>query len=367
MIKYSPFERGKFPVGVRTEDWTCADGQQFATEIWYPADEQYRGQDLDAATCDHYEQPSMEDGTPLTKVRQAVRDAKERDDKFPLVMLMHGWGGFRRESYYMGAHLASHGYIVVSVDFPVSNEDYVNAFFMEQQKNGASEEALQAHINAIAGEREKYVPLLIDQAMERIKNIDGECVGMTGASYGGWTSYMAPHVDKRVTAIAPMCPASHSDFRNESGAIYIRPIDSTASQEVLCLAISGDRDNMVVLPAVLETFQKIKYHKKLAIVARADHNHFVDDVEEWQAVMKDEFLQSAALYPNSPANWEAGAARVTRGEDLLPGKKSNRASAGLACIVMDAGIKKIKEARELFDGDLEGACDEIGVSIYTVS
>lgn len=366
MNQYKPFDRGTFPVGVRTEKWTCADGQDFDAEIWYPAAERYRGMDLDEKTCDRCEWPGELDGQTEIRIENAVRDADGREGSYPFVMLVHGWGGFRTESSFMGIHLASHGYLVASVDYPTSTMEYLDHFMEEQKKIGPTEGALRAHIWEVAREREKYIPLLIDQAMTHLDNISGECVGMTGDSYGGWTSYMAPHLDERVTAIVPMCPAGYSDFRHESGAIYIPPIDGTAKQEVRCLAIAGDRDDMVPLPVVLENFKKMKYDKTLVILARAGHDHFVNTVEEWQAACKDEFLRCAEMYPNTDAAWEAAAARVTNGEDMIPGVLSHKVCSGLACILMDAQLKKMPEAMELLEGDLEGACGRIGASVYTV-
>ena len=51
-IKYNPFRRGPFPVGVLTQDLYESLGKQrkkkqteFPTEIWYPATDEYFGKD----------------------------------------------------------------------------------------------------------------------------------------------------------------------------------------------------------------------------------------------------------------------------------------------------------------------------------
>src|SRR5262245_20184061 len=53
---YDPFARGAAPVGVRTIEVRdeSRDGRTLPVELWYPATEKYRGQDLDDATRDHF-------------------------------------------------------------------------------------------------------------------------------------------------------------------------------------------------------------------------------------------------------------------------------------------------------------------------
>ena len=52
-----PSERGPAPVGVKTLEVRddARAGRTLPVEVWYPADESHRGQDLDAATLDRFE------------------------------------------------------------------------------------------------------------------------------------------------------------------------------------------------------------------------------------------------------------------------------------------------------------------------
>ena len=55
-MSYDPFARGPHPVGVVTLELSDPARSRFVpTEVWYPAAESARGQDLDAATQDSYE------------------------------------------------------------------------------------------------------------------------------------------------------------------------------------------------------------------------------------------------------------------------------------------------------------------------
>ena len=45
-MAYEPFERGSFPVGVRTFNWNDeARGRPLTVEVWYPATDAHRGQE----------------------------------------------------------------------------------------------------------------------------------------------------------------------------------------------------------------------------------------------------------------------------------------------------------------------------------
>src|SRR5258708_18494664 len=96
---YDPFERGPFPVGVRTiEAPDVRRGRVFPCEIWYPAAAQHAGQDL---------APESQD----------VRDAAAEPGAYPLIVFSHGSApGGRRMATFLCTHLASHGYLVAALD-----------------------------------------------------------------------------------------------------------------------------------------------------------------------------------------------------------------------------------------------------------
>jgi len=210
--KYDPFARGPFPVGVQTQSWNDeVRGRTLTVEIWYPCTDDYRGLDVDPATMDWFEPGWATDGesTPERYApQQAVRDAERRtmEQPAPLVLLIHGWAGFRRESTFVGSHLASHGYVVVSPDVVGTTFAEVNAFLAQQEPLGDPEDLLR-HARDNAEVRVGDVSFLIAQSMSRLPVRD-ERVGVTGASFGGYSSLVSPTADPRVAAIAAMCPAN---------------------------------------------------------------------------------------------------------------------------------------------------------------
>ncbi|MFT6085084.1 MAG: putative dienelactone hydrolase [Glaciecola sp.] len=128
---------GKYKVGVKTLDITNENyvdllanqikPRTLKIEVWYPAD--------------------YKDSTPLTSYENETRLAKKfsiqanaardvaplaSESKYPVVVISHGYTGYRQIMFYLGEHLASHGYAVVAIDHTDStNEDVdiVNAPF----------------------------------------------------------------------------------------------------------------------------------------------------------------------------------------------------------------------------------------------
>lgn len=78
-------------------------------EVWYPAAENQGAlASYKAVTRLH---------KPFEVAGFAQRDADPKaQGKYPLVVLSHGYTGYRTIMYYLGEHLASHGYVVVGID-----------------------------------------------------------------------------------------------------------------------------------------------------------------------------------------------------------------------------------------------------------
>jgi len=113
--------RGSLPVGVKTLelvnpqqlDTQTFDGQvdrPLTLEVWYPAHQAGDGE------LAHYDNETRT-GQAFSIQGNAYRDAKPaRSGDFPLVVISHGYTGFRTIMFYLGEHLASHGYVVAAID-----------------------------------------------------------------------------------------------------------------------------------------------------------------------------------------------------------------------------------------------------------
>lgn len=132
-------QTGKYDVGVRTID--IVNPAQFdvltksnkdrllKVEIWYPTPDTPSSK---RATYDN----QTRSGISFSLQGKAYRDqavlVASNGEKYPLIVLSHGYTGYRSIMYYLGEHLASHGYIVAAIDHTDSTNaevDYNNAPF----------------------------------------------------------------------------------------------------------------------------------------------------------------------------------------------------------------------------------------------
>ena len=127
--------KGDLKVGVRTIDIANENHvdpftQQVAPrklklEVWYPS--------VDKSLKTSSYENELRSGIKFSIHADATRDVKiNASEEWPLVVISHGYTGYRTIMYYLGEHLASHGYVVVGIDHTDStNEeiDIVNAPF----------------------------------------------------------------------------------------------------------------------------------------------------------------------------------------------------------------------------------------------
>ena len=89
-------------------------GRSLTLEAWYPTQDQKEDyavyQDLTRSHKPFRMQgKAIRDAAPLTQIN-------DEPAKFPLVVLSHGYTGYRTIMFYLGEHLASRGYVVISID-----------------------------------------------------------------------------------------------------------------------------------------------------------------------------------------------------------------------------------------------------------
>lgn len=119
--------KGKFSVGTKTitivnnKHVKPFEGQlqprALKVEVWYPSNDHL---DPNAVYINQ-----TRGGVPFSINGDATKDATPSSLKnISLVVISHGYTGYRTLMYYLGEHLASHGYLVVSIDHTDStNED----------------------------------------------------------------------------------------------------------------------------------------------------------------------------------------------------------------------------------------------------
>lgn len=367
-MTYDPFARGPYPVGVQSQSWHDSTRERtLPVEIWYPASDAFLGQDHDPRTWDRFLPDwaaALEEGEAELASQQAVRDADpRRAEPAPLILLIHGWAGYRREATFLGTHLASHGYLVVSPDVPGSTWAEVDAFLAGQAPVG-DPAALREHARSIAEGRVGDIGFLIDRALEAL-DARPWGVGVTGASFGGFSSLIAPTTDSRVSAIAPMCPANDDAPilapTRLLGALLEQPWKSDAATLILV----ADRDSLLPLYGQLGLLRMLPAsNKRLVSLARADHNHFVDDIELGHSWMAEFVQQVADTFPAGPGDWPLVARSISPIEQLIPGEQAKLAWRGLVTAHFDSHLRDDERAREYLV-DIDGVLASLGIQANT--
>jgi predicted dienelactone hydrolase len=198
---------GPYPVGVRTLD--LADDSRLnpqgtgprtvTTELWYPSTTEA------VAGVDRYVVNLF--GFDIAKT-PTYRDVAHAPGPFPLVLFSHGNAGIRFQSIFLAAHLASHGYVVASPDH--QGNTFIDIL------SGVIDPLDSEAIN-----RPLDMKFLLDQLLAMNASdpflagtIDDTRVGMSGHSFGGYTTFAlaaGAAADPRMKAFLPLAPAAVFD------------------------------------------------------------------------------------------------------------------------------------------------------------
>jgi predicted dienelactone hydrolase len=220
-----PLAAGTFPVGVtrtvfvdskRTDNFT-KEPRTLVTEIWYPADDsalkmpknKYSDFIPGGVTPDlekMLKQTYGIGGAEIDKLywNEAVRDAKVRKGRFPLIVFSHGNGGTRHQNTFWCDYLASHGYIIVSADHTGNARmTIINGKVIPYQNS----ERLKS-----AEDRPLDMSFLLDKMIAWDKgedkrfagHIDTNRAAATGMSFGSMTSIWVADKDPRFKAVIAM-------------------------------------------------------------------------------------------------------------------------------------------------------------------
>ena len=134
--------------------------------------------------------------------QHAVKDAEALSGKYPLVVFSHGFGGERRQSTFFYTHLASHGYVVAAMDH-VGNTTV-------DMISGASTAGDPAVTDRFIVSRPLDASFVISQMLDGASGhtVLPDQVGMSGHSFGGWTTLRTLETDTRIKAALPLAPVS---------------------------------------------------------------------------------------------------------------------------------------------------------------
>ena len=174
---------GEHSVGVKTieiinpQQRSAADFTQLADraltlEVWYPTDG-------DTETSAIY-QDETRSGISFAVEGSANRDAViKQGERWPLVVLSHGYTGYRSQFFPIGEHLASHGFIVASID----HTDSTNKEIDFDKAPGAG---FMSTLMNRARDQQAVLELLTNDVSDWSSSIDPARAAVIGFSMGGF-------------------------------------------------------------------------------------------------------------------------------------------------------------------------------------
>ena len=187
----------------------------------------------------------------------AVRDAPvDSSARYPLIVHGHALMDSRTGESYLTDQLASRGYVVAAVDFPLS-------------KLGAPGGATVADMANQPGDLRFVIDRLLAGDGGLAPAIDRRRIGATGFSLGGGTvlllTYHRTLRDHRIRAVLPLAPAFSCAF---TSAFYRR--------RVPLLVLQGDADVLAPLEENgARVFQNARGPRTLAVLKGASHLGFL--------------------------------------------------------------------------------------------
>ncbi|MGH9802063.1 MAG: alpha/beta hydrolase family protein [Blastocatellia bacterium] len=230
-----PMQAGPFPVGVTTTvlvdhsrtDAATNEDRTLVTEIWYPATDEARNlpknkftdfipggvtPQFETLLKMAYKKSAAEINE--TYWNSAVRDARVREGKFPLIVFSHGNGGARTQNTFWCDYLASHGYVIVSSDHTANARVTIIKGKPILYRNDQRENS--------GVDRPKDMSFLLDQMTLWNGGADSRFSGKfdlskpvaAGMSFGSMTAIRVADADPRFKAVIAMsgAPEAHTNL-----------------------------------------------------------------------------------------------------------------------------------------------------------
>lgn len=365
-MKYDPFNRGEYPVGVRTIELINEPltGRNIMVEMWYPATGENKGKDTNEATKDRF---VLLPGVPEI-VQEAVRDAEQLPQKFPLILNFHGGYGDRREVAHVCSHLASHGYVVASPAFPGDNvADLALTESLSETEGG--ETKVSEPIDKSATNRPHQAVFVLDSLLsdpEQASFIDTNQIGTFGVSMGGFTALRLNSIDSRTKAAIPIAP-----LWGMSGQVpQIKRLQQQVrvddwNRPVPTFLIAGEADAIIILKDLRRLAGELRAPKRFAVLGKAGHNHWANGAEQVHELFRMSYLSGNFADPEIDAKALGEAMRPFA--ELCPADHAADTLRALCLAHFDENLKRNGAAKEFLDNDLAETFASRGIDLEVAS
>jgi dienelactone hydrolase len=224
------------------------------------------------------------------------------------------------------------------------------------RRNDETEEQKSARWQVVIDSRVPDVRFLLDHLLHSSTlspdvELDPSRIGIVGHSFGAWTALATPEIDSRIRAVVALAPGGTSNPRPG-----ILPVKLTFrwKREIPALYLVAENDVPLPLAGMYELFERAPSPKQMVILRRADHLHFIDNVE-----LEHEAFRTAPM-PAEVAQMQKEMRPIT---ELCSGEQAHLWVRGLTLAHMDAFLGHRYEAQRFLHGDVEGELKKRGIDV----
>jgi dienelactone hydrolase len=244
--------------------------------------------------------------------------------------------------------LSSHGYVVAALD----HSEAVAPELARRDGETAGQKAVR--MEAWIANRVPDIRLLLDclldgAAWDSEAKLDPARIGIVGHSFGGWTALATPEVEGRIGAVVALAPGGSS--RPKPGILPVK-LTFAWGRDVPTLYLAAEGDTSVPIAGLYELFERTSATKRMVVLSRADHLHFMDDVEQLHETVR-----------TTP--WTGELAWIPKEmrpiAELCSGEQAHLFTRGLTLCHMDAVLRQRHEAQRFWAGDMEAELARRGV------
>jgi dienelactone hydrolase len=219
------------------------------------------------------------------------------------------------------------------------------------RKEGETADERAARAQAMIASRVPDIRFLLEHLFASEKDLDPASIGMVGHSFGGWAALAVPDVEPRIRAVVALAPGGASQPR--PGVLPLT-LSFNWGRDVPTLFLVAENDISLPLAGMYEIFERTPATKQMVILRRADHLHFVDNVEQHHESIRN-------------MNWPAELAWLQKEmqpiAELCSGEQAHVFVRGLTLCHLDATLRHHAAVQRFLAGDIQAELAARGVDV----
>jgi predicted dienelactone hydrolase len=319
-VQEASLAKESLAIGVRTLTYQDSLRERpIVVELWYPSDAEMP---LDQTIDSVWIHPKEMRDVPCAQIVE----------KFPLIMMSHGYGGERRDRSWLADHLVRHGFIVASLDHYGNTASTFNIIstlkFWDRGRDVSfaidrllEEPFLKSRVDArrigfigyslggmtglgLAGAQAEAIEQVLNEMMKKYSEIQPDMLTQFDFKEAGKSLK-----DERIQAMMLICPASFIYSPKSLKKISI-PIGLVVAPHDEVLPFKEHAELIIehVVPAKLKIMQK-----------ETSHYAFLNRVsEEGKKFLKKHFYRDSPGYDRQVIHQEVGLFAVDFFKESLP-------------------------------------------------